>query len=93
MIAFITSSSQWFIVIVILLLIFGAKRLPEIARGLGKSLGEFKKARQEFEDEVMNATHEEPKQQAPRSLASQDVPPAPVPTPQDETKRDDQTQV
>lgn len=93
MIAFITSSSQWFIVIVILLLIFGAKRLPEIARGLGKSLGEFKKARQEFEDEVMNATQEAQKPQAPRSIASNDVAPAPAPTPQDEARRDDQPQV
>lgn len=93
MIAFITSSSQWFIVIVILLLIFGAKRLPEIARGLGKSLGEFKKARQEFEDEVMNATTEAQKPQPPRSIASTDVPPAQAPTPQDEARRDDQPHV
>ena len=37
------------------LLLFGAKKLPELARGLGKSMGEFKKARQEFEDEITRA--------------------------------------
>lgn len=36
--------------VVVLLLLFGAKKLPELARGLGKSLGEFKKGREEFED-------------------------------------------
>jgi len=38
-----------------LLLLFGAKKLPELARGIGKSMGEFKKARTEFEDEILNA--------------------------------------
>ena len=39
-------------ILVIVLLLFGAKKLPELARGLGQSLGEFKKAREEFEREV-----------------------------------------
>jgi TatA/E family protein of Tat protein translocase len=39
-------------------LLFGAKKLPELARGLGQSLGEFKKARDEFERELRNSTPE-----------------------------------
>lgn len=39
-------------ILVIVLLLFGAKKLPELARGLGQSLGEFKKARDEFEREI-----------------------------------------
>ena len=39
------------ILVVVLLLLFGAKKLPELARGIGQSLGEFKKAREEFEQE------------------------------------------
>ena len=35
--------------LVILLLLFGAKKLPELARALGKSLSEFKKGRDEGE--------------------------------------------
>ena len=37
------------------LLMFGAKKLPELARGLGKSMGEFQKARAEFEQEIAKA--------------------------------------
>jgi len=46
--------------IAVLLLLFGAKKLPELARGLGKTMGEFKKAREEYDDEVNHAvTHGE----------------------------------
>jgi len=43
------------VMLVLFLLLFGAKKLPELARGLGSSLGEFKKAREEFENEVTHA--------------------------------------
>ncbi len=51
--ALFNSPQQWLILIIVCLVIFGAKRLPEIARGIGRSLGEFKKARSEFEKELM----------------------------------------
>ena len=40
------------VVLVIVLLLFGAKRLPEIARGLGKSIQEFKKGVKDIERDV-----------------------------------------
>ena len=40
------------IILFILLLLFGAKRLPELSRNLGKSLGEFKKGREDLEREI-----------------------------------------
>jgi sec-independent protein translocase protein TatA len=43
---------EMMIIFVIVLLLFGAKKIPELARGLGKSMGEFKKARDEFEREI-----------------------------------------
>lgn len=46
------------IIFVIVLLLFGAKKIPELARGLGKSMGEFKKAREEFEGEIKRAADE-----------------------------------
>ncbi len=51
--ALFNSPQQWLILIIVCLVIFGAKRLPEIAKGLGRSLGEFKKARRDFEQELM----------------------------------------
>lgn len=45
----------------VLLLLFGAKKLPELARGIGKSMGEFKKARDEFEQEITRAEVENTK--------------------------------
>jgi sec-independent protein translocase protein TatA len=35
---------------ILLLLLFGVNKLPELARGMGKSLGEFKEAQKEFEE-------------------------------------------
>ena len=35
---------EWILIFVVLLLLFGAKRLPELARGLGKGISEFRKA-------------------------------------------------
>ncbi|MBQ3218809.1 MAG: twin-arginine translocase TatA/TatE family subunit [Akkermansia sp.] len=49
------SPSQWLIFLAVVLVVFGARRLPEIARNLGRSLGEFKKARKEFEEELRKA--------------------------------------
>ena len=45
-------------IVLIVILLFGAKKLPELARGLGQSLGEFKKAKDEFEHEVRKSTAE-----------------------------------
>lgn len=39
-------------ILLIILVLFGAKRLPELARGLGQSLNEFRKAREELDREV-----------------------------------------
>ncbi len=46
---------EMIIIFVVILLLFGAKKIPELARGLGKSMGEFKKAREEFEREITRA--------------------------------------
>ena len=47
----------WQIIIIILaiIILFGGKKIPEIARGLGLGLKEFKKATREIKDEVQNA--------------------------------------
>ena len=45
------------LILVIFLLLFGAKRLPEFARSLGKSLKEFKKATSDITSEIDDAVN------------------------------------
>src|SRR5580704_9236361 len=40
------------VILLIVLLLFGAKKLPELARGMGQAVREFTKAKDEFEREV-----------------------------------------
>jgi sec-independent protein translocase protein TatA len=47
------------VVLFVVLLLFGGSKLPELARGLGKAKREFKKASDEVEDEVRSAVYEE----------------------------------
>lgn len=47
------------VILVIALLIFGASRLPEVARGLGKSIGAFKKGLKESEEEIKKLNNDE----------------------------------
>ena len=51
--------SECLVILLVVLLLFGAKRLPELARGLGKSIREFKKATSEVEDNIREAMREE----------------------------------
>lgn len=66
----IPSGPDLIILLVIVLVLFGAKRLPELARGLGQSVNEFKKAKEQFDKEVAKTsdTAEEPRPaiQAPK---------------------------
>src|SRR5205814_5534151 len=45
------------VILVIILVLFGAKKLPELARGLGQAIKEFQKAKDEFTDELHKAGH------------------------------------
>ncbi|HEV8310074.1 MAG TPA: twin-arginine translocase TatA/TatE family subunit [Methylomirabilota bacterium] len=49
------------IILVIVLLLFGAQKLPELARGLGKSVSEFKKGQSEDEPVKAEKATEEKK--------------------------------
>jgi sec-independent protein translocase protein TatA len=46
-------------ILVVVLILFGAKKLPELARGLGQGIKEFKKASREVTEEINKAAEEE----------------------------------
>ncbi len=43
---------EMLVIMVVILLLFGSKRLPELARGIGKSIREFKKAADDVRKEI-----------------------------------------
>lgn len=50
--AFSLGGPEVFIVIFAILLLFGAKKIPELARGMGKGIREFKDATKEIKNEI-----------------------------------------
>jgi len=71
MIAGFLGGWEWVIVILAVLLLFGARKIPELARGLGTGIKEFKKATREVTDEIHNAADDK------SASASKSAPPAP----------------
>jgi len=47
------------VILLIILVLFGAKKLPELARGMGSAIKEFQKAKDEFSDELHSAGKKE----------------------------------
>jgi sec-independent protein translocase protein TatA len=47
---------ELFLILLIVLVFFGAKKLPELARGLGQGIREFRKAAKDVQDEVEKET-------------------------------------
>ena len=53
------------VILLIILVLFGAKKLPELARGMGQAVREFQKAKDEFSDELNKAGKTETTTSAP----------------------------
>jgi sec-independent protein translocase protein TatA len=49
------------LIVLVILLLFGAKKIPELARGLGKGMNEFKRGLKDVEKEIKNADEDEKK--------------------------------
>src|SRR5512146_860635 len=54
------------LILALVLILFGAKKLPELAKGLGTGIKEFKKATRDVTEEMQSAMEEPPP--PPRSL-------------------------
>ena len=74
----------WEIVLIlaVVLILFGAKKLPELAKGLGTGIKEFKKATREVTEEVTNAMDDSSTTSARRLPPSNPVETTPIQTTQ-----------
>ena len=52
------SGQEIFVIMLIILLLFGANKIPEIARGLGKGMNEFRKATDDIKKEMQDHSNE-----------------------------------
>jgi len=73
------------LILAVVLILFGAKKLPELAKGLGTGIKEFKKATREVQEEISNVADEQPPQKRvappsePTQTQSQNPPSNPPP--------------
>ena len=75
------SGQDMLIIFLIVLLLFGAKKLPELAKGMGQAVREFNKAKEEIEREITKPANELVVQPAPDKLEHSrmaSVPPPPA---------------
>ena len=83
MLAGIFGGYEIILILAVVLILFGAKKLPELAKGMGTGIKEFKKATREVTDEIHNAAPEAPQPRiaatpAPQSTVSQTTTPPKV---------------
>src|SRR5277367_4557257 len=90
-IAFISNLAgpDMILILLIVLLLFGAKKLPELAKGMGQAVREFNKAKDEIEKELTKPANEVTVQPAPNKqeylppaaqVAAPQAPPVQAPT-------------
>ena len=58
LLGFLPSGSEWVIIALLILLLFGGKKIPELMKGLGKGVNSFKEGVNESKEEI-NKTKED----------------------------------
>ena len=48
----IPGGMEWVLIAIVVLLLFGGKKIPELMRGLGKGISEFKKGKNEIDKDI-----------------------------------------
>ncbi len=61
------------LIILVILIFFGAKKIPELARGMGRGIREFKDATREITDELEDSVNDKPKNRANTTTTSNDI--------------------
>jgi sec-independent protein translocase protein TatA len=53
--------SEWILIFIVVLLLFGGKKIPELMRGLGSGIREFNNAKNDVKEKIREGMNEEPK--------------------------------
>ena len=80
---------EMLIILVVVLIFFGPKRLPDLAKSLGKGIAEFKKASEEVRKGIEDAVKEESVEEAPKppeDLSAYGKAPGSTPAPEEPAK-------
>ncbi len=71
------SGTELIVVLVVILVLFGAKKIPDFAKGLGKGINEFKKASREVTESIENEqTATPPPAKTPPANTAAQTPPS-----------------
>ena len=76
MLAWAPGGGQILLILAIVLVLFGAKKIPELAKGLGLGIKEFKKATREVTDEIHNAAADDKTAQQNKTVTDGQAQPA-----------------
>ena len=52
--------AEWVVIVLIVLLLFGGRKIPELMRGLGSGIREFNKAKKDVSDQIKEGMKEDP---------------------------------
>ncbi len=81
------------LILVVVLLLFGAKRIPEMAQGLGKGIKEFRTAMRDVKDEIdLNAPPETPQNNIHPTTPSEAVAQQPANPPQEKAQKEQKSE-
>jgi len=67
-------TSEWIVTFVVVLIVVGPKRIPEVARKIGRMMEMFRRAADEFKDQIMTMDQEPPKGQPPAAPTDSSLP-------------------
>jgi sec-independent protein translocase protein TatA len=59
--------SEWLLIFLAILLLFGGKKIPELMRGIGKGIREFNQAKANVQEELEESIKDSEKKQLPKS--------------------------
>ena len=63
--------TEWIVIILVVLLLFGGRKIPELMKGLGSGIREFNKARNDVTEKIREGMNEEPAKEEKKDSTSE----------------------